>query len=372
MKTLLAIVFSLVTLIASAQSIWVVDNRPTAPTGAHIFASIDAAIAAASPGDIIHVIPSSVEYAATTISKDSLTIYGIGFDPDKDQPNLSLVNSITFGANVSGIRISGLVITNTGVSVGFENTNSSLGNIIIENCDIKGGINGGGDNCCGNKVISNLVIRNCIIGLGYGSGNDLIDLRGTYISSTSNVITNNIIMGTSSTSGNGYPSINVQDAIIKNNIFLGNGPNDYAFSVNTSTISNNIFYGRTALNNPTIGGTGVFNSTFNNNITFGSLDDALPIGINGNTGDSTLVRQDPMFVNLPLVDDWDFSYDPSVMPGSPAEAPAGNDGTEIGIFGSTIPFKLTGSPLPVIRVLRIPEVIKQGDNLDATIEAIGN
>ncbi len=367
MKTLITFILAGCFLVAQGQNIWVADNRPTAPSGAHVFANVNDAIAAASPGDIIHVIPSTTNYPDFTIDKDSITIYGIGFNPDKEQPTVAFVGNISVGANVFGARVSGMVVTGT-FFIGTASPVSSNGNIIIENCEIRGPIVA--NRCCSTTTLSNLIIRNCVIGRDLGSGEYLIQLRGTYVSVSSVVITNNIIMGTTSTSGGGYPSINARDAIIKNNLFLGNGStNDFALNVNTSTISNNIFYGRTA-NNSALGNT--TNSTFNNNITFGANDDALPIGLDGNTGDSTLVRQDPMFVNVPLEDDWSFSFDATLMPGSPAEAPAGNDGTEIGIFGSTIPFSTSGSPLPLIRVLRVSEVMKLGDNLDAEIEAIGN
>jgi len=367
MKTLITFILAGCFLVAQGQNIWVADNRPTAPSGAHVFANVTDAIAAASPGDIIHVIPSSTIYPDFTISKDSLTIYGIGFDPDKEQPTVAFVGNISIGTDVFGTRVSGMVVTNT-FFIGPTGIASANGNIIIENCEIRGSVDA--DRCCSTTTLTNLIIRNCIIGNNFTSGDYVIQLRGTYSSVGSVVITNNIIMGTSSTSAGGYPSIYARDAIIKNNLFFGDGStNDFALRVNTSTISNNIFYGRTA-NNSALGNT--TNSTFNNNITFGANDDALPIGLDGNTGDSTLVRQDPMFVNVPLEDDWSFSFDATLMPGSPAEAPAGNDGTEIGIFGSTIPFSTSGSPLPLIRVLRVPEVMKLGDNLDTEIEAIGN
>ncbi|XOV92652.1 MAG: hypothetical protein ACFHWX_20900 [Bacteroidota bacterium] len=365
MKTILTLLLALVTSIGFSQNIWIADNRPTAPTGAHVFADINSAVAAASPGDIIHVIPSSTAYSDAIISKDSLTVFGIGFNPQKDQPNKVSIANITIADNIFGTRISGLVIT-AALNIGQGGAGSNMGNIFIENCEVA---RIDGDVCCNTGTKSNIVIRNCLIGEQATSGDYVLHLRGTYVSATSVVITNNVIQGTSSTTNGGYPSIAVRDAIIKNNIFLGNATNDYAFYVTTSTISNNVFYGRTAMPNGTIGNSS--NNTFNNNVTFGSADDALPIGVSGNTGDSALVRTDPLFVNLPLVDDWTFNYDPSPDVGSPLLS-AGNDGTDIGVTGSTIPFSSTGTPLPVIKVLRAPEVIKQGTNLNATIEAVGN
>lgn len=363
MKTILTLLLAVVASYGFSQNIWIADNRPTAPTGAHVFPDINSAVAAASPGDIIHVIPSSTAYPDATISKDSLTIFGIGFNPQKDQPNKVSISTLYIGNGRFGVRVSGLVITNA-LQIGEGNT-SPMGNIYIENCEVA---RIDGDVCCSVKALSNLVIRNCLIGEQATSGDFVIHLRGSYINATSVVLTNNIIQGTSSITNGGYPSLAARDAIVKNNIFLGNATNDYALYITTSTISNNVFYGRTAMNNTNIGNSS--NNTFNNNVTFGTQDDALPIGINGNTGDSTLVRTDPLFANLPITDNWTFSYDPA-----PTGAPlsnAGNDGTDIGVTGGTIPFSPTGTPLPIIKILRAPEIIKQGTNLNATIEAVGN
>ncbi len=365
MKNLFTLLLLLSAFFGFSQNIWIADNRPTAPTGAHVFPDINAAVAAASPGDIIHVIPSSTAYPDASISKDSLTVFGIGFNPQKDQPNKASIANLIISPGVFGARISGLVIT-TQLTIGSSGT-SSMGNIFIENCEVAR-INA--NLCCsGTTTLSNVVIRNCLVGEQATSAEPVIYLRGSYVSSTSIVVTNNVIQGSSSVTSGGIPSLAAINAIVKNNIFLGNGANDYALHLNTSTVSNNVFYGRTAMSNTNWGNTA--NSTFNNNVTFGTLNDSIPLGIIGNTGDSLLVRTDPVFVNLPLVDDWTFSFDPTPDSGSPLIA-AGNDGNDIGVTGGTIPFSTTGTPLPIIKVLRAPEVIKQGTNLNATIEAVGN
>jgi hypothetical protein len=363
MKTLSTLLFSLV-LCASgvAQSVWIVDNRPSTATGSHIFATPAEAITAATAGDIIHIIPSSVTYADFTITKDNLTIYGIGFNPNKDQPNTSNVSTITIGTGTIGTRISGM--TATEIIIG--NGDGSISNIFIENCltdriTITGtGLNGG-------KIVSNVVIRNCVIGLGQTSFNTVIDLTLDATTPSSVLITNNVIMGSSTTSSGGYGSLSTLNAIIKNNLFLGNDTNDFAFNqISTSTISNNIFYGRAPRTDALTGD--VTNSTFNNNISFSNTDNTFATG----TGvvENGSIFTDPQ-LSFAAVDDWDFAFDPTIPGGSPAEN-AGNDATDIGITGGTLPFSTTGTPLPIIQVLNFPEIIKEGDNLNATIEAEGN
>lgn len=365
MKSLItSLLVLLLVLSAQAQTVWIADNRPTAPGGTHIFPDVTQAIAAASPGDIIHIIPSQFTYPNFTITKDSLTFFGIGYNPNKEQPSISSVGVIVIDVGRFGTRISGLNVAD--INLGTSAT-GALGNVFIENSQVDRIT---GNICCGVKTVSSVIIRNCIIGQFYTTGSAVIDLRGTYISSTSVVITNNIIMGSSTLSSGGYGSINATDAIIKNNLFLGDGAtNDFAFNdVQTSTISNNIFLGRQPISDALAGI--VSNCTFNNNITFGATSNLLPTG-NGNTANANLENTDPLLVNVPLVDDWDFTYDPTPDVGSPALL-GGNDGNDIGVTGGTIPFSPTGSPLPVIQVLRLPEVIQQGTNTNATIEAEGN
>ncbi len=349
---------------ASSQTVWIADNRPTAPTGAHVFASVAEAITAASSGDIIHIIPSQFSYGNFTINKDSLTFFGIGYNPDKEQPSVTSAGTITIDINTFGIRISGI---NMGQLTLGTSSSGSIGNIFIENGEIDLII---GDVCCSPTNLSNIIIRNCVIGRDISGSNHVIQLEGGSANSTSIVIANNIIMGSSSTSFGGYGSISVTDAIIKNNLFLGNNSGDFAFNnVVTSTISNNIFLGRRPVGDGVTGD--LLNCTFNNNISFGNTDNSFPIGIGGNTGDSLLVNTDPLLINVPIVDDWDFAFDPTLDAGSPA-LNAGNDGGDIGVTGGTIPYSSTGTPLPVIRVLRVPEIIKEGTDLNATIEAKGN
>ncbi|MEO9483072.1 MAG: hypothetical protein ABJG47_06480 [Ekhidna sp.] len=364
MKSLLTICCAVIlTLQVTAQTVWIADNRPTAPTGSHIFADVTSAITAASPGDIIHIIPSQTFYPSFTITKDSLTFFGIGFNPDKDQPNKSWVDFVTIATGVFGTRISGLNV-NQDLTIG--NGDGSTGNIFIENGDIDRIVT----TTAGSpgKALSNIVIRNCVIGLRETGGQNVIFLTQE-TNPTSVVITNNVIMGASSTASGGYGSVSVADAIIKNNLFLGNGVSDFAFnSVTTTTVTNNIFFGRAPITDA-LAGT-VNNSTFTNNISFSTGNDNFPIGADGNTGTGNFEATDPQFTGVPLADDWDFVNDPTLIGG--AGVNGGNDGTDIGPTGGTIPFSLTGTPLPTIKVLRLPEIIKQGDNVDATIEAEGN
>ena len=64
-----------------SQNILVADNNPGAPSGSHVYSTLQAAIDASTAGDIIHVIPSATSYGTVevTTANDSISIYGVGF-----------------------------------------------------------------------------------------------------------------------------------------------------------------------------------------------------------------------------------------------------------------------------------------------------
>jgi pectin methylesterase-like acyl-CoA thioesterase len=62
MKTLLLTSLFLLTNLIYAQTLWVADNNPNAPTGSHIFSTVQEAVDAATDGDVIYITPSATTY----------------------------------------------------------------------------------------------------------------------------------------------------------------------------------------------------------------------------------------------------------------------------------------------------------------------
>jgi len=352
--------------ISFSQNILIADNNAGAPSGAHVYPALQDAIDAATTGDIIHVIPSPTRYGNVTIdaTKSGISIYGIGFNPDKDGPALSIVDEIyVYG---SDIRLSGLRIWNL-ISIGTSS--NTVNNVAIENCSFFRLSSTTSTSFFG----SNILIRNCYTGLSSVNG-EVIYLSDRISNS---VITNCIIGGYNSTSSSAYGSITAYNgSVIKNNIFFGDGDDKKnAFAIlQNCTVSNNIFFGRMPQSQ-----TSLTNSTFNNNVSVGCFDNTLPpTSTNGNTGnnnfvsltDPTLIFDDPTIV---IGDTWDSNWLPVLSASNAAILlNAGTDGTNIGPTGSTIPWDPTGVPLPLIQSVISSEVIKQGDNMDVTIKARGN
>ncbi len=365
-KVILSLLILLTFLFCQSQNILIVDNNAGAPTGTHVYGTLQAAIDATVPGDIIHVIPSPNNYGNVTINaaQSGISIFGIGFNPDKDGPAKSQVNQIFVYA--SDIRLSGLRVID---QIGIGTSSNTVNNVAIENCNI-GRIS---STTVTSFNGSNILIRNCYVGLS-NPFDVVIDL--SYRISNS-VITNCIIGGYTGTS-TAYGSVTAYNgSVVKNNIFFapgGVGNNAFDNLVNC-TVSNNIFFGREPRWR-TSGGS-LSNCVFNNNVSAGSDNNALPpITTSGNSGnnnfvslvDSTLIFEDPSIV---IGDIWDFNWIPTLKSGS-ILLNGGTDGTNVGPTGSTIPWDPTGVPLPLIQSVISSEIIKQGDNLDVTIKARGN
>lgn len=345
-----------------AQVIRVANNNSNAPTGDNIFATAQEAIDAANTGDIVQIAPSETNYGDITIDK-SITLFGIGYNPDKDSPFLSRVDDIDVtGSAASGTSIIGVRANQISLSVdtGSPYTQS---NITIKSSRV-------------NRIhqntsnqLNDLQIINCWISAGTGT-QTIVLATDDKISNA--LIANNIIDGYSG-GAFGWGAVNAGNfTIIRNNLFVGPNNVNYSFAfhkIEDCIISNNVFYGRS----PRHGTSGTSeNNIFSNNLSYGQ-NPALPppsTGTGDNTGSGNLENTDPKFVGVVLGGGWQLSYDPTYEGDSPAIG-AGTDDNDLGILGGDQPFTnyTTGSVLPVIQELDISGLVNQGENLEITITA---
>lgn len=340
-------------LIGSAygQNILLVDNTPTAPTGDHVYVDITTALAAAQPGDIIHVKPSSVSYGNVTITTttDSISIFSVGFNPDKEiQQTTTLGTVYITGQN---IKISGFIITGS-VYIGYSGT---AGNLSFENSQFDGAVHPGWG-----YTVNNVLFRNCLFRSSFQC----------YAGRVNSVVANNCIFSYNSTTTAGQ--IYLYDGTLMNNclVFGDGAASRFAFhQLHNSTVSNTIFYGRS----PAVNGGNYSNSTFNNCYAEQTFDDNIP-SANGNSVNNTVPSiSGTVFtdtnIGLSLV--WNKNWLPDLDPVSTELIDTGDNGTNIGPTGGTIPFNVYGTPLPYIQKMVVPAVIRKGDNLDVSIEATG-
>jgi hypothetical protein len=387
MRHYLTLLILLISGTILAQTTHIVDHNFNAPTGANVYATLQAAVDAADDGDIIQVQPSATAYGNVTINK-RITLLGIGFNLTKEIPYQSTVGTITLtrnatnAENASGSVITGLII-NTITLGAINGAVYTLSDVTIHNCQvatINGPIGGVPLNnllIYANDITSSVRIYNLVTGDSWFRNNvvraNYLDFRSTSPSTVT--ITNNIL----------YCNITISAATtsipILNNNFIGASATTYSFGViDEKIISNNIFYGRTPAANA--GGTAsanLTNSIFTYNLSISSGNDALPPAGATNSGSPNFESVSPGFTNVPVSNTWSSSYDYTLLVGPPPSAAidAGSDGSDIGITGGFYPWiepnlVLKTTAAPTIEVLNTSTIINPTDPLPVRVKAKSN
>jgi hypothetical protein len=345
MKNILSLTFILFIMQLRA-AVLLVNNTNNGPG---LYPQIDAAIAAASPGDTIYVSGNASAYANCTVSK-SIVLIGPGSYADKQNNTPAIVGAININSNVSDIIIQGFSLT-SGVKL-ISKTNIS--NVLISHNFFS---SNDAINCYQLSNASNILISKNIFDLSSGVV--------MYFSNTSNInnvmIENNIIRGSIST-------LNVTNAIIKNNIFYNhsgtsgsgaffnyNGPN-----VTNAQIINNIFFN----SHPTLFTVGC---VYQNNITYSSSTTYPTIdSLNGNIN-----NVNPLFINVPITGGFSTSNNYHLQSGSPAIG-AGIAGADIGFYDGSnmVTYKGEVIGIPVVRQMNLINTnVPQSGNVNVKVRS---
>ncbi len=337
-----------------AQNVLVVDNSQGA--GAQ-YTSLQTAINAASPGDIIYVQPSPDHYESITITKQ-LIIYGMGHNPELNAGNYARVLSVTFDQDTSNSttssnsKIAGLVIGTITVktdNIIIENNKLDAVRTSVtqaNNCIISGNII---ENANGGKFqledAQNWIISNNIINHTLTNGNS-----GTHIFSNINasiIVKNNIIRSRQNGDSNGNITffLNANGGQIYNNIFLFTGTGVINFAPSNLNFQNNLTYS--------------YNSTLSNLPGTNNIDNTNPLLVSFSAGTYYMSS---------------LSNDFHLQTGSPAIG-AGNDGLDLGIYNGDFPFNMRGHPtmLPYLTSFTIYNTnINAGSSLNINVKANAN
>lgn len=335
----------------SWSAVLVADNNSNAPTGAHIHATLQDAIDAASDGDIVHVVPSATNYGSVSVNKQ-LHLVGIGVNPDKDLVELSEVEDITLirdgTGNAAGTIIEGLEFNSSG-GVFYVSPSLPIDNITIRKCRFL--TTGQAMNIDDATAV---LVEHCII-TGYLS---LEDADNQDI-----VVRNNMFYGTGRVYG-------VKNGVITNNIFVDfqNGTDVVISITDSSLITNNIIFGNL---------TGDANNDvdiYNNNLVYlpgtsAGNENLPPDQARDTIGQDNIDGQDPLFTFFPAAgtSTVDFDHDFHLQAGSPGED-AGTDGTDLGIYGGVSPFDLEPS-IPIIQQLNTSALVQEDADLTVTVRA---
>ncbi|MEI9918994.1 MAG: hypothetical protein WDO14_09370 [Bacteroidota bacterium] len=395
-----------VPLLGYSQTIRIADNNALRPMGANIYNTIQLAVDAAQPGDIVYVQPSLTSYGDVTITKQ-ITLRGIGFNTGKDQSfnstlaNIGLTNNAANSTNASGTIIEGIAANNIYVGYQTGSFTYTLQNITIRNCslnyiwrdkgasymnvqnlniysNIANSVVFANSNMTGVSIYGNLIYNNLYFGYSAGSGNPCNCNFGGGGTLTNSTISNNII---GQSAKNGIFNTTSTSVIIANNIFIGGTDITNSRFITGQlldvVVANNIFYGVT----PGFDGSYPYNpgyeerNVFSNNISYGSTNNTLPpVGSGvGNTGANNKVNVDPLFVSAAYAVAYASTMNFNLQSTSPAKN-AGSDGTDIGITGGLYPVSagnitLRPTSMPVIMSLNPAPYVPQGQPVKTDIKA---
>lgn len=291
-----------------------VSNDPQNPAQ---FTTIQAAVDAAVAGDTIYVSGSPNTYGAVSVNK-RLVLIGAGYNP---------ANFLTPPTSI--------------VSAGFTLSGSASGTVIsgFRLCGITGG--GGIDNI---QIFRNFLGNGCngvvlnINGSNWAISNNIFNFGSIQINNSSTIIIQNNIF-----SNGGVSLSNQSSVIIDHNLFFGTNSNRSLSNVKNALVSNNIF-ARTV--DPTIDAATQFNLFRNNLNLLANVGDTAPTnsfagGPNSESGN--FVGVDPLFVNAPDFNGYNALYNYRLQSTSPGKN-AGNDGTDLGIYGGGFVFPSAGAP----------------------------
>ena len=350
-----------------AQNTWTVDNRPGTTAQ---FATVQAAVDAASPGDFIYIHPSQTTYAATVTINKEIHLRGIGHEPELANGEKATIGGIFLHTNNNGTSVTA--------------SNSSFSGLVINQIS---------DNQFG--PISNVVFQNNKIGtvslrnpFNFIFQGNLFDSLGVVnyinffnINHANNIISHNIFMRntTSNSQINGTISGLIASDTFNNNImvFANTADDKIAFNqCNNPIVNNNLFLIAPNTTNSTliktINDVNGIPINFQNCLTFAYGGQTLT-ALNGT---NNLNNTNPQFTAIGTPANPLFSYTKNykLATGSPA-IDAGSDGDDLGIYGQGFLFQMKGYPfdLPYPTNININNaIVEAGGNLQVVFKAKAN
>ena len=129
------------------------------PSGGSQYSSLSSAYAASTAGDTLMLEGTDINYGMSGCGEyfnKSLTIIGIGFNPQKQNPRRArIIQTVCWGefrfhSSASGSKFYGIEFTS------WVRTDGPLNNMVFEDCKFNNGFSFAGNSC------SNFAFRNCI------------------------------------------------------------------------------------------------------------------------------------------------------------------------------------------------------------------
>lgn len=289
---------------------------------------------AAQNGDTLYL--SGGSYTPPANFDKQLTVFGAGHYVDSTLATgkTFISGNFTLSENADLFYLEGLEINgNFAIS-----TNHAVDNVIIKRCKINGTFNALGNlsnptsnlSLIGNVLMNRLNLENIQNSI---LSNNIIS--NTFQGSNGNLISNNIVLG-----------------------FIWGSSMDYLFYGNNNTLNNNIFIWEGY--NANVNGSG---NVFNNNLY---VEPAPEFGTSATSiGNYTGILQNEIFVNQTGAV---FNYAHDYHLKTPL-AYIGTDGSQVGIYGGTFPYKEGAVPLnPHIQIKNIAPVTNANGQLEIQIQ----
>ncbi|RMH71727.1 MAG: hypothetical protein D6675_06025 [Gemmatimonadetes bacterium] len=325
----------------ASATIWVVNSNPGSPDAD--FVTLQEAHDGANAGDTLYVMGSPVNYGALDLSK-TLYIYGPGY---------FLAENPETRADIATAKTE---------YISFHETSSGS---MLMGLDINGFV----------RFWTNDIIlqRNMIVTDGYTYDRDYI--IGTGLNVSNILILQNYIRNTSDYGG------------CAPTIWLGNQNSDII--IRNNYIERGLTEGREALISPSgaesitiehnvfLGSISVYNATFRHNILRDGEFWASNCIVTHNIGNSTQFGSDDgnqsnvdmntVFINAGSTDGrWQLAE------GSPA-LDAGENGVDIGMFGGSTPYVLSGiTPMPSVYFFDAPPIVGPQTDLNIRVKIKSN
>ncbi len=316
--TIILFVALALTATTASTKVWWIDNNTANEAD---YTDLQAAQDGAAVGDTLYVAGSGTKYGSLTLTK-TLYIFCPGYFLSKNLDNQAIplsakTGSIAFSTDSEGSLISGIYVR--------SDITISANNVIIRSNLISG------------NMYFSANVSNCISTQNYISG-------GISISS------------------------NCHNLIFSNNIVSSSTSNTSGISMQSDS-SADIQY------NVICGGVGIHNSTFFNNIiTENNTFSATNCDVRSNISEGTQVgtdngNQSNVDMSTVFVDAGSTDGKWQLADGSPAKG-AGIDDTDIGMFGGTVPYVLSGIPnIPRIYFFTAPSVGTEESGINVHLKA---
>jgi hypothetical protein len=332
-KFILLIITGLMIVNSRAQNMVALEHA----NDVKMYYRLDSALYYAQNGDNIYVSGGSYDLGASGLTIDkSVKIYGVGHYPDSTMAtSASYLNGnlyIVQGADTG--LITGFFI-NGNVTFGKNLTDQVVNNYSITRCSIDNlflSFDGSSTSNSQSIMVSENVFRNEF------HGGNIMGL----------LFEKNIVSG---------KVRYCNSAMFNNNIFLTNGGccTDYPFTtVNGCTFNNNIIRN---IDINYLWPSNFSGNVFSNNLFTTNVTWPAPYSNNGNAANIINVNADSIFVNQTGTL---FSYQANYhLKASCAGKNAGTDGTDLGIFGTTEPYKEGAVPVN-------PHIISKSVNSSTT------